>query len=60
MLKNPYFHPEHDQLQQENVPVKEYPATPEEGFTIETEKGFTSIIIPAFFNSYPVFHATGN
>lgn len=53
MLKNPYF-------QTEKVETVEYPATEAKGKTLETKQGLTSIIIPAFFNSYPIFHTTGN
>lgn len=33
---------------------------PESAPKAEPEKGFTSIIIPAYINSYPIFHVTGN
>src|SRR6266446_382713 len=56
MFKNPYF----DTLNKDNTakvyPVKEVENAPK----TEIVKGFTSIIIPVFFNSYPVFHYTGH
>lgn len=33
---------------------------PESAPKAEPEKGFTSIIIPAYINSYPIFHMTGH
>lgn len=56
---------------EKKIPVKEkkeefkqYEPSPSPGAESapksEPEKGFTSIIIPAWFNNYPVFHYTGN
>lgn len=55
MIKNPYFDTEQEQELQQ-YPVKEVAGAP----STEPEKGFTSIIIPIFLNSYPVFHYTGH
>lgn len=72
--KNPYFYPTKvgafgkntsDDVkveplkQEENIKLEQFEPTPEENPT-ETVPGLTSIIIPAFFNNYPVFHQTGN
>jgi len=60
MIKNPFFNPEIEKNPQKEE-FKSYPETKLEGApTTEPKKGFTSIIIPCFFNSYPVFHTTGN
>lgn len=59
MLKNPYFQSQEEQIKEE-VKQIEYPATEQTGFVPMIKPGFTSIIIPVFFNSYPVFHAMGN
>lgn len=64
MIKNPYFHPKHaeESDQTETKAFKAYPsggiATPD--ITPEGKPGFTSIIIPAYFVSYPVYHYTGH
>lgn len=73
MIKNPvftnYFYPEKKEaipqnstnLGNENVQNNiKIPAQKQEGRTLEVKKGFTSIIIPVYLNSYPVFHYTGH
>jgi GT2 family glycosyltransferase len=65
IIPNPYFsmnqkpqsQPPEPKAVGEKTDFKQYP---EEGKKHETISGFTSIIIPAFFNSYPVFHYCGN
>lgn len=53
ITKNPYFN--------RTVTPSVEAASPQKFETVEpTKKGLTSIIIPAFFNDYPIFHATGN
>lgn len=64
MIKNhPYFNPKREGQTEEapaniveHPPVEEAPVGP----SIEIEPGLTSIIVPAYFKSYPIFHATGN
>lgn len=59
--KNPFFHPEEPEPLPENVPVaKTYPAHEEKGQSLAIKEGFTSIIVPVYLNSYPVFHYTGH
>ncbi|MGH2613345.1 MAG: glycosyltransferase [Rhabdochlamydiaceae bacterium] len=66
MQKSPYFNQSPQvnmptNSQEETVSAKiEFQQYPEEGHAHETIKGLTSIIIPAYFNSYLVFHYTGN
>lgn len=65
-VKNPYFDTEELEKMQiakpnDFISVKQYPVQePEDAPKTEPVKGFTSIIIPCFFNSYPIFHMTGN
>ena len=56
MINNPYFHKK-DEIVEDNYPVAQQAV---EQPSMEVVKGMTSIIIPAFFNSYPIFHQTGN
>ena len=57
---NPFFHP----AEVETVPLEVY--EPRVGDVVENApggepiKGLTSIIIPAYFTTYPIFHQTGN
>lgn len=66
LIKNPYFHPEEAVKPEPKAPeIRTYTEgegkdAPDSAPKAEPEKGFTSIIIPAFINSYPVFHTTGN
>jgi GT2 family glycosyltransferase len=71
MIKNPafsqFFHPEIKkeptivtellQKQQSNMSANQQTDI---GKKMEIKKGFTSIIIPVYLNSYPVFHYTGH
>lgn len=52
-LNNQYFNPTFQEA--EIVTVETEPLNP-----VETISGFTSIIIPAYFLNYPLFHYTGN
>lgn len=62
---NPYFHPSSVSKQEKVAvlesydPVTHYEAV-ENAPSVEPVAGLTSIIIPVYFNSYPVFHQTGN
>lgn len=74
LVKNSYFYPEIKK--EEVPQVQEAPQEPKQEFRqyeegegqevpesapkAEPEKGLTSIIIPAYLNTYPVFHMTGN
>lgn len=64
MIKNPYFHPKHaaEPDQTETKALKTYPAgtVAAPDITPTGRPGFTSIIIPAYFVSYPVYHYTGH
>jgi O-antigen biosynthesis protein len=56
LIRNPYFATEEVKTYTEGegqLPVENAPS-------IEPVKGFTSIIIPAYLNSYPIFHKTGD
>lgn len=56
---NPFFHPEAKITLETYEPRVEL-ETVEGAPGKDPVKGLTSIIIPAHFNSYPVFHQTGN
>lgn len=59
--KNPFFHPEKLEPLPENAPAAQtYPAHEEKGQPLAIKAGVTSIIVPVFLNSYPVFHYTGH
>jgi GT2 family glycosyltransferase len=63
MIKNPYFNQTSSQVSEtpiteKKVEFKQYEDTNAKEHT--TVPGLTSIIIPAYFNSYPVFHYTGS
>ncbi len=64
ITKNPYFQNKKDIVESQNVisekkiEFKQYEEQNAKEHT--TIPGLTSIIIPAYFNSYPVFHYTGN
>jgi O-antigen biosynthesis protein len=60
MIRNPYFNTEEQQSTSTVETKMEFKQYPEEGKPVETIKGLTSIIIPAYFMNYPLFHFTGN
>jgi O-antigen biosynthesis protein len=59
---NPYFHPSASASVQLNddPQVQELEKYPEEELQHITVAGMTSIIIPAYFLTYPLWHQTGN
>lgn len=64
LIKNLYFSPE-EKPEEPKIEFKQYEKGEgqppvENAPRIEPEKGFTSIVIPAYLNSYPIFHKTGD
>lgn len=58
IVKNPYFYPTEGNKEPDAIPLQTFEK--EEEISGELVEGLTSIIIPAYFNSYPVFHQTGH
>lgn len=63
MSNNNYFNPKIvTDINEVTIPIEVYEPREEEGEAVAVEivPGLTSIIIPAYFATYPVFHQTGN
>ncbi len=60
MNRNPYFNPEVKQEESISLEVFEKVEHDVDIQPAETVPGLTSIIMPVYLNSYPVFHYTGN